>query len=85
MNNQLGEKINLFRIHEFFGFATENEMAVGYGLSESGSGIIVSLLEVFQLFLDYCIKKQNTPDIDASDFIQYYQSKQMIYLNEYLF
>ena len=52
MNNQLGGKINLFRIHDFFGFSTESEMAVGYGLSESGSGIIVSLFEVFQLFLD---------------------------------
>ena len=29
--------------------------------------------EIFRLFLDYCIKKQNIPDIDASNFIQYYQ------------
>lgn len=55
INNQLGGKIGLFIIggaalnpwiHEFFGFATGSQMAVGYGLSEAGSGIIVNPLEV---------------------------------------
>ena len=55
INKQLGGEISLFIIggaalnpwiHEFIGFATGSQIAVGYGLSEAGSGVIVNPLEV---------------------------------------